>query len=414
LAGEDFVNQYIKRFSEAVQNNEEAVTEFKRRMGEENGVPLKIALELLRKYSGDLNIFFQAKPLKDIVDGYQGNILGNANSIRCIEYEKDGKKRIRCIGALEDKTGRLPFTEFPDNSSRISKGDLILLVNASVGSFNGRPYLTISSRVEINVLEKSNLKSAAGEALKIKDLKPDMYDVSIGGFLRTVNARENVGKDSVTLYSGILNDDSGSVTVQSWGTPLSDGIVEIKGASVKQFRDKLYLQIGKGTKINVISAESGQFKTLEQLLRAQSGTVEGEGILQKIFDKNIVVSVCSICQRIVKDGKCTNHPDAPIERILRLTMLIDDGYASPLVYAYQKSLEKYVSGGRENIQKLIAEGKETQVLRELEGKLLMKTVKFSIYGFKGTSGNYMELRELAVLDDKTIGEEYQETIEALR
>jgi ssDNA-binding replication factor A large subunit len=414
LAGNDFINQYIKRFSEAVQNNEEAVTEFKKRIADENGVPLKIALELLRKYSGDANIFFEAKPLKDIMEGYQGNILGNASSIRCIEYEKDGKKRIRCIGALEDKTGRLPFTEFPENSSRISRGDLVLLVNTTVGSFNGHPYLTISSKLEIVVLEKSNLKSAIGEEMKIRDLKPDMYDVSIGGFLRTINARENVGKDSVTLYSGILNDNSGSVAVQSWGTPLSDGIVEIKGASVKQFRDKLYLQVGKGTKINVISAESGQFKTLEQLSNAQSGTAEGEGIVQKIFDKNLVVSVCSVCQKIVKEGKCSNHPDAPLERILRLTMLIDDGYSSPMVYAYQKSLENYVNGGRENIRRLIEEGKEIQILKELEGKLVMKTVKFSIYGFKGTSGNYMELRELSLLDEKAIGEEYQKTIEALR
>ncbi len=207
MAGNDFVNQYMKRFGEAVQNNEEATAEFKNRIGTENAVPLKIAIELLRKYSGDMNAFFQAATLKDIREGYQGNILGSVSSVRCVEYQKDGDNRIRCMGTLEDKTGRLQFTEFPDGTSKISKGDFVLIVNAPVGSYNDHPYLTISSKLEINTLEKSNLKSVVGESLKIRDLRPDMYDVSIRGSLRSTRSKENVGRDSVTLYSGILNDE---------------------------------------------------------------------------------------------------------------------------------------------------------------------------------------------------------------
>lgn len=414
LADNDFINQYKKRFSESVQGNEEANTEFKNRIELENEVPIKVALELLKKYSGDLNTFFQSIPLKDIKDGYQGNVLGNVTSIRCIDYEKEGNKRIRCVGTLEDKTGKISFTEFPEGSSKISKGDLILIMNAPVGSYNDRPYLTISSRMEINVLEKSNLKSAAGENLKIRDLKPDMYDVTIKGTLRSTRSKENVGKDSVTLYSGILNDESGNVSVQSWGIPLTDGVVEIKGASVKQFKERLYLQIGKGTKIIVVSRESGQFENLEQLAGSQNGTAKGDGIILKIMDKNLVVSVCTVCQRVAKEGKCLNHPDAPIERILRLSMIVDDGFYSPLVYVYQKVMERYVSGGKETIKRAIANGKEIEVLEELKRKVVMKPVQFVIYGFRGTSGTYMEAQELNILDDKAIGEEYQKVTEGLR
>ena len=414
MAGNDFINQYVKRFSEAVQNNEEATVEFKKRIGAENAVPLDLALELLRKYSGDMDSFFQATALKDIRDGYQGNILGNVSSIRSIEYEKEGNKKIRCVGTLEDKTGKLPFTEFPESTSRISKGDLVLIVNAQVGSYNDHPYLTISSKQELNVLEKSNLRSVIGESLKIKDLRPDLYDVSIRGSLRSTSSKDNVGKDSVTLYSGVLNDDTGNVSVQSWGTPLNDGTVEIKGASVKQFREKLYLQIGKGTKVNVISKESGKFDTLEQLANSQSGTVEGSGLIVRILDKNLVVSVCSVCQRVVKEGACSSHPDAPLERILRLSIIFDDGYSSPIAYAYQKVLEKYVDGGKDRIKRSIESGKENEILEELKGKIVMKPVKFEIYGFRGSSGTYAELQELDVLDDNATGEEYQKILEGLR
>jgi ssDNA-binding replication factor A large subunit len=414
LAGNDFVNQYLKRFSESVQNNEEAIAEFKKRIGSENAVPQNLALELLRKYSGDMNTFFQASSLKDIREGYQGNVLGSVSSTRCIEYERDGNKRIRCVGTLEDKTGRLSFTEFPDNSSRIAKGDLLLIVNASVGNYNDRPYLTISSKLEIKILEKSSLKSVVGESLMIRDLKPDMYDVSIRGSLRSTRSKENVGRDSVTLYSGILDDESGNISVQSWGTPLTDGVVEIKGASIKQFKEKLYLQIGKGTRINVLSQESGQFETLEQLSNSQSGNVKGDGIILRILEKNLAVSVCSVCQRVAKEGKCANHPDSPVERILRFSMLLDDGYSSPLVYAYQKVLEKYVTGGKEKIKKSIESGKESEILEELKGKIVMKPIRFTVYGFRGTSGTYMEVEELSVLDENAIGEEYQKTIEVLK
>lgn len=414
LGGNEFIDQYLKRFSEAVQKNEEATAEFKKRMGTESTAPIKLALELLRKYSGDMTSFFQATPLKDIKDGYQGNILGSVSSVRCIEYEKDGRKRIRCVGSLEDKTGRLPFTEFPDGTSRISRGDLVLLSNASVTNYNDRPYLTIYSKIEVNVLEKSNQRSVIGENLLVKDLKPDTYDVSIRGTLRSTRSKENVGRDSVTLYSGILNDDTGNVSVQSWGTPLTDGVVEIKGASVKQFKERLYLQIGKGTSINVISRENGQFENLERLSTAQSGTVNGSGLVLRILEKNLSVSVCSTCQRVVKEDKCSNHPDAPIEKILRFSMILDDGYFSPLVYAYQKVLEGFVDGGKDRIKKSIAAGKEFEIFEELKGKIVMKPMQFVVYGFKGTSGTYMEFEELNVLNDDSLGKEYQKTLEALR
>ncbi len=190
--------------------------------------------------------------------------------------------------------------------------------------------------------------------------------------------------------------------------------MEIKGASVKQFKERLFLQVGKGTKINVLSQENGQFETLEQLSSSQSGTVKGSGIVLRIFDKNLAVSVCTVCQRVVKEGKCSNHPDAPVERILRLSMIVDDGYSSPLVYAYQKVLERYVNGGRENIKKSLEGGKELEVLEELKGKIVMKPIQFVIYGFRGTSWNYMEMQELTVMDDEAIGEEYQKTMEGLR
>ncbi len=414
MAGNDFIDQYVKRFSDAVQKNEEATTEFKNKIGSGSAVPIKLALELLRKYSGDMNSFFQAIQLKDVRDGYQGNLLGSVSSIRCIDYEKEGNKKIRCVGTLEDKTGKLPFTEFPDGTSRISKGDLVLLVNASVGSYNEHPYLTVSSKLEVNVLEKSNLKSAVGENLKIRDLKPDMYDVTIKGTLRSVRSKENVGRDSVTLYSGILNDESGNVSIQSWGTPLTDGIVEINGASVKQFKEKLYLQIGKGTRINVVSKESGDFENLERLSNAQNGTVKGDGIVLKILDKNLAVTVCTECQRVVKEGKCGNHPEAPAERILRLSMIVDDGFSSPLVYAYQKALENYVAGGKEKIKKAIEAGKENEILEELKGKIVLKPLQFVIYGFRGTSGTYMEFQEMSLLDDNALGEQYQKMMEVVR
>lgn len=413
MAGSDFVNQYLKKFADSVQNNTEAVDEFKNRMNEKNVVPVKLAVELIKKYSGDFNTFFQAKSINNIEEGYQGNILGLVSNTRCIEYEKDGRKRMRCVGSIEDKTGRLPFTEFTDATSRVSKGDFILLENATVGEFNNKPYLTISYRNEINVLEKSSLTSVAGQALKVRELGPNMYDLSIKGQMRTTGSKENVGKDAVTLYSGLLSDESGSISVQSWGTPLKDGYAEIRGASMKLFRDRLYLQIGKGTHITFVTEETGMYTNLEQLSESQKGVAEGEAIILKIFDRNPVISVCSVCQKIVKEDQCGFHPDAPAERILRMSMIVDDGFESPLVYAYQKVLETYVEGGKEKIKRAIETEKVADLVREIVESLKMKLVRYSIYGFRGSSGMYFEVQSLSIMDEPTISDEYKKLREGL-
>ncbi|MCL5873881.1 MAG: hypothetical protein M1161_00875, partial [Candidatus Thermoplasmatota archaeon] len=66
------------------------------------------------------------------------------------------------------------------------------------------------------------------------------------------------------------------------------------------------------------------------------------------------------------------------------------------------------------IKKSIESGKESEILEELKGKIVMKPIRFTVYGFRGTSGTYMEMEELSVLDENAIGEEYQKTIEVLK
>ncbi|MGC8645116.1 MAG: hypothetical protein ACP5UO_02465 [Thermoplasmata archaeon] len=414
MAGNEFIEEYIRRFSEAVQNNAQAIDEFKTEIAKRGSAPQKVAVDLIRRYSGDVNKFFQAPPIGEIAEGYRGNILGTVSTLRCSEYERDGVKRTRCIGSLEDRTGRLPFTEFPEGSSRLSRGDLILIVNGYVGSFNGKPYLTISSRMEINVIERISRGDQGGE-LKVKDLRPDMYDVKIRGNLRFIEKTENVGKNQTTLYKGLLRDETGSISVQSWGVELKDGSVEIEGASVKQFNDRIYLHLGNGTKITYTTQfEMGEYRNLELLLNASRGIFRGEGVIIRILERSPVVEVCATCQRVVREGKCPSHPDSPVEKILRLSVILDDGYAAPLVYVYQKVLEKFVDGGKEGIAEAMKGGKEQELLRKIGEKILMKPILLSIYGFKGSNGNYLEIQDLEILEGDRLDEAYGKLLEVLR
>jgi hypothetical protein len=414
VSGNNFVEELIRRFSEAVQDNAQAVEEFRAEIGKKGSSPQRAAVDLIRKYSGDINRFFQSIPIGQISEGYRGNILGTVTSIRCSEYEKDGIKRVRCIGSLEDRTGRLPFTEFPEGSSRLSRGDLVLLENAYVGSYNGKPYLTISSRTGINVIERAAAVDQRGE-LRLKDLHPGMYDVNVKGNLRFIEKVENVGKNKEILYKGLLRDETGSISVQSWGVELKDGMVEIEGASVKQFNDRLYLHIGNGTKVRYISqTEMGKFRNLELLLDSPRGEYEGEALILKVLERNITVDVCTTCQRVVRDGKCTSHPESPVERILRLSIILDDGYAAPLAYAYQRVLEKFVDGGKERIVEGIKNGNEKEILELIKEKIVMKPALLSISGFKGANGNYLEIREMDILEGKRLDDAYENILGVLK
>ncbi|MEM1995481.1 MAG: hypothetical protein QXT54_00385 [Thermoplasmatales archaeon] len=413
MARNEVVEEYAKRLSEAVQGNSQAIDEFRKETSQ-GRPPIKVAVELIRKYSGDLNTFFRAPLINTISSGYRGNILGIVSSIKCSEYEKEGMKKVRCIGSIEDRSGRLPFTEFPDGSSRLSKGDLVLIVNAYVGSFNNRPYLTISSRIELNIIERS-AASVRNESLKIKDLHPDMYDIKVSGKLTFIGKVDGVGKTQTTLFKGILKDESGSIPVESWGIELKDGEVEIAGASTKQFNNRLYLNIGNGTQIKFNSLDiSGEFKNLELLMMASRGTFRGKGIIIRISEKNLTVTVCATCQKVIKNGKCPNHPDSPVENILRLSLVLDDGYAAPFVYAYQRVIEKYISGGKERIRQYIENNKANELLPEIKKSIVMKVANVSVYGFKGERGNYLEFQDLELLDDNALESQYNELLGVLK
>ncbi|MEM0130088.1 MAG: hypothetical protein QW100_00420 [Thermoplasmatales archaeon] len=414
MARNEIIEEYVKRLSEAVQGNAQAIDEFRKETTIQGRPPVKVAVDLIRKYSGDLNKFFRAPLINTISSGYRGNILGVVSSIKCSEYEKEGIKKIRCIGSIEDRSGRLPFTEFPDGSSRLSRDDLVLIVNAYVGNFNNRPYLTISSRIELNIIERS-APSLRNESLKIKDLHPDMYDIKVSGKLTYIGKVDGVGKTQTTLFKGILRDETGSIPVESWGIELKDGDAEIAGASIKQFNNRLYLNIGNGTQIKFNSLEgAGEFKNLELLMGASRGTFKGKGIIIRISEKNLTVSVCATCQKVIKDGKCPNHPDSPVENILRLSLVLDDGYAAPFVYAYQRVLEKYVNGGKESIRQYIESNKVNELLPELKKLIVMKVANVSVYGFKGERGNYLEFQDLELLDDNALESQYNELLEALK
>ncbi len=407
-----FIEDYIEKLKKTLPGNQEAVSEFNKRIKEEKASPMDIALEIISRYSGDIHTFFGVPNLSSIETGYNGSLIGKVNSIRCTEFEKDGKKGKRCVGYLEDEKGKLPFTMF-DPSYQYVKGDYLLIKDAKVGEFNGKPYLTLSNRNQIVLIEKSKNIDASNKLLKIKDLKPDMYSLSIKGRLRVTGSKDNVGRDKTTMYSGVLSDDTGTIGVRSWGIKLSDGEVEISNVSVRQYKDRLYINIGNGSQLKMISTQNEDIKSLEVLSTLERGNVRGTGIVTKIYSKNPIVQICSECGRIVKGGKCENHPDSIPKKILRLSIALDDGTLSPNVYIYQKNLLSLIKMKEEDVASLIENGDVSKVIREIENALMMKFVDFSLFGFRGKENYYMEIEELNILDDDEMSKRYSKIMEEL-
>ncbi len=402
----------MEKLKRTLEGNELAVEEFLRRTKTEKTSPVIVAMEIMKKYSGDIHIFFSALPIDEIKQGYSGNIVGRIGNMRCVDYEKEGKQRRRCMGFLDDDKGKLSFTIF-DPSYPYTRGDLILIKDAQVGEYSDKPYLTLSGRSQITILEKSNNVDASSQTLKVKDLKPDMYGVNIKGTMRVLGAKENTGSQGVTLYSGVLTDDTGNVGVKSWGIELEDGSVEITGGSVKQYQDRLYINLGKGGNLKMISRKNEIFTTLEQLIGSEKGKVSGTAVITKVFTKNLTVDVCSVCGKVLREMKCPKHPEAQVNTIIRISAVLDDGTASPTVYIYQKYLEGLINGGEETIEKAIINGDVEGISRQLEEALTSKIVYFSLYGFRGTQNYYAEIEELKVLTDADLKERYDKLMEEI-
>ncbi len=406
---DEIIEEIKSKILKATNNDQNAIVEFDKRLLESSEPPIIVALNVVEDFQGDISVLFEGEKISSITKEFEGNVVGKITNISYKEFERNGKKHKMLTGIMRDKSGSIPITIF--DPPKIGEGDIILIKNVVGDEFNGKIRLKTRNNSEITPLKRG--VEGQLELVTISKINPDMKFLSVEGELRIIEKDRPVKGEQSRLTVGILTDSTGTIQVRAWDIDLEEGLVRIYGAYPRVYNNKLYLNVNKNSKIEVLR-KAGKPENLYQLAEVGNGEVEVSGRILGFITKNPFVDVCSECGRVVRDGKCSIHPEAKPTRIIRVTAIIDDGSSSQYATIYQSILIGLI--GEEVVKSSLA-SLDISLVRDRVNELALNEFKLKVTAFRSSrsqsgeeSRTNMEIVEL----EKFTEEDFKSSIEKLR
>ncbi|MEM0139518.1 MAG: replication protein A [Ferroplasma sp.] len=231
-------------------------------------------------------------------------------------------------GLVGDETGVLPYTawEFPEP---IKAGDVVEIKYARTKVYNGRLRLYFNSNTEIML--------KPGETMEVRNTYKDfkLLDISLKNPFVTVTGRISgmSGKEytkegkNYTIYNGFIEDDTSRVRISSFGKKLENSkIYRIEGARVSEFNRQFELSIGDKTEVEEVK-EDINFERFFKMadIENPAGGITILGFIITLGSKSGIVKRCSVCNKNLSNGVCSDHPEAPTVLDIFTYFTVDDG-----------------------------------------------------------------------------------------
>ncbi|GGM67772.1 replication protein A [Thermogymnomonas acidicola] len=232
-------------------------------------------------------------------------------------------------GIVGDDTGTISFTAwtFP---SAIRPGDVIDINNAYVKEFNGKLRLYVDSRSEVILRPKDEIEVRRSyREFKVKDLNTRDAYVSVKGRVSGIRVTEQERDgQKVTIYSGYLEDETGRVRLTSFDVPLVEGgVYQFEGARVSEYNGILRVTVQNRTRVSQVTEEISMGKRYYSIseLNDSIGGITLTGFAVTVGEKSGIIYRCSVCNRVIEEVRCPDHPiDVPKMDIFAYFTL-DDG-----------------------------------------------------------------------------------------
>lgn len=373
------------------------------------GAAFMVAKELGVKIDSGANAGEITK-IGSLEDGMQNvDVLGKViQAFRPREFEKAGKKGTLCSLVIGDESGEIRLTLWHKDAKRvqeenIQKGDLLLLKNCYVSSYNDRKQLNLGYAGEIEVNPKGmsvEISKSENALKKLEELKADMMDVdTVARVLRIFPATEfsRDGRKGKVLNFQIT-DGTATMRATAWNDSVDEvlklsenDIIKIESAYTKEGQRGLELHLGwrarilKNPKINFKIPETGKTamerKKINQLLVGDK-FVEIEAEISTILPGRFHYNVCPKCGKKLQAldmgfvcEKCGQVKEPAINIVVGAE--IDDDTAKINAVFYEQEAEKFLGFSKEEMKNKI-KGKNAEDLQEeFNAKLKGKTLKVS-------------------------------------
>ncbi len=307
-------------------------------------------------------------------------------------------------GIIGDKTGTIPFTAWSMTSS-VRAGDVLELKNCSVKLYNerARVYVESKSQVILRPGEEMEVKRTY-PSLKVKELSLKDQYVTIEGIVRDVKERQYNGKEkSGTLYFGYLEDDTGSIRLNSFDVKLSEGqAIRIKGARVSEYNNRMRISMNEKTETETIKLSFSQAPKVYDLCELDSPVsgVTTSGFVVFVGEKGGLVMRCPECRKTQEGDECPDHPGTALVRDYFIFFTIEDGTGTLQCTAGKEQIISMIKGGDSGtLDKMAA---EDPFLRDLKNDILGQLIRVSGEVIRSRNGLSFRTSSIAVPEGEAI------------
>ena len=311
-------------------------------------------------------------------------------------HRRDGSGSIDVVrGRIADDTGAIGFLSWEEFDHEL--GSLLKIENAQIRVFRDTPEINIGSSSRIEIFHDSNFASTedlvARSVSRIEDLRDGSRDVEIIVEIQKMIKRDFQGQDgeAKSVWSGDVADPTGRCRCSIWSEPPFDFestpiVVRLKGVRVRAWQGIPDITIDDLSQIEVLAAAPwGEDIDLAnnvvevELKDLSSGAsrvgISTTGYVVSIREDSGIVTRCSECRRVLRDGECATHGAQEGDKDVRLRMVLDDGQSTISLIVNKSASEALIGMNQNEISSDIVENGTMAFVQNLRERLLGKELK---------------------------------------
>lgn len=315
-------------------------------------------------------------------------------------HRKDGSGSIDVVrGRIADDSGAIGFLSWESFDHEI--GSLLKIENAQIRVFRDTPEINIGGSSKIEIFHDSNFASAedlvARSVSRIEDLRDGSRDVEIVLEIQKMIKRDFQGRDgeAKSVWSGDVADPTGKCRCSIWSEPPFDFestpvVVRLKGVRVRAWQGIPDITVDNESQIEVLAAAPWgddidlANNVVEVAIKDLSSGASRVGIsttgnVISIREDSGIISRCSECRRVLRDGQCSLPSCSSYEGVddVRLRMVLDDGHSTISLIVNKIATESLIGMKQEQISSNIVENGSMAFVQELRERLLGRKLKAS-------------------------------------
>ncbi|PYB68674.1 replication factor A [Thermoplasma sp. Kam2015] len=309
-------------------------------------------------------------------------------------------------GIIGDETGTLPFTAwvFPP---AIRVGDVVEIRSCYSSIYNGKIRIYVDGRSEVILKPDVDMEvKRTSDLVKIRDISLSMPYVSVVGKITGVHKREYENEGiSKNVYQAYIEDETARVRISSFGKVLQENdVVRIDNARVTQFNGYISLSIGDNSKIEAVNTtipDKPRHIFISEI-RSPVGGITIAGFVVNVGQGSRIFTKCSVCKKIVENGKCNDHPKAPVYPDLFGYFSISDGTGTITCYINGDSFLPYAGIPQEQFRRDAYSMNPNAIIKKnLIGKCISVTGDLRMQDDKITL-NVQSIRAISAEDNREI------------